>query len=217
MAAISPDLGCAPVDNAIRDVFQAHTNTFRSVFADVQDCAPDFTGVHEVFEILRGINFVAAHRERLETHRDPLGPNMIDNTERWLKYWRAAVSRALAQQTLIDRGYTEFFDDLDVLICPAAAVLPFPHAQLAVETINGDKMPTYMRWLALSCALTTALPAVACIPCGVDRLACRSAFRSPARTVLMHSCSRSPTHSSRSLPWTRQRGARFRGLGKLAG
>jgi Asp-tRNA(Asn)/Glu-tRNA(Gln) amidotransferase A subunit family amidase len=57
-----------------------------------------------------------------------------------------------------------------VLICPAAAVSPFPHEQNSVDTINGEKMPTYMRWLALSYALTTALPAAAVIPCGVDHL-----------------------------------------------
>ncbi|NJO35873.1 MAG: hypothetical protein HC869_25110, partial [Rhodospirillales bacterium] len=54
------------------------------------------------------------------------------------------------------------------LICPAASVSPFPHAQLFVDTMNGEKMPTYMRWLAISYALTMALPAAACVPCGVD-------------------------------------------------
>ena len=37
---------------------------------------------------------------------------------------------------------------------PPPAVSPFPHAQLYVETINGEKMPTYMRWLAIAYALT---------------------------------------------------------------
>jgi Asp-tRNA(Asn)/Glu-tRNA(Gln) amidotransferase A subunit family amidase len=116
------------------------------------------------------VNFVAAHRERLEKHRDLLGPNVIDNTERGLTYSLADVAWAQGQQTRIYRGVMDFFQEVDVLICPAAAVSPFPHEQLAVAVINGETLPTYMRWLALSYALTMALPAVACIPCGVDHL-----------------------------------------------
>ena len=169
-AAFSTDLGCCPVDNDIAGIFEERTRTFRSVFAETSNRHPDFTNVHEVFEILRGMVFVGMHRERLEKHRDLLGPNVIDNTERGLKYSLGDVSWANVEQTKIYNRYLEFFDECDVLICPAAAVSPFPHAQLYVETINGEKMPTYMRWLALSYALTTALPAVAVIPCGVDHL-----------------------------------------------
>jgi len=59
---------------------------------------------------------------------------------------------------------------VDVLICPAAAVSPFPHSQLFVEEINGERMPTYMRWLAITYAPTMALCCAAALPCGVDRL-----------------------------------------------
>lgn len=39
-----------------------------------------------------------------------------------------------------------------MLITPTASVSPFPHAQLFVEEIDGERMPTYMRWLALAYA-----------------------------------------------------------------
>jgi len=167
-AAFSHDLGCAPVDNSIRDVFRARARAFRGVFAETQDRAPDFTNVHEVFEILRGVYFVAAHRERLEKHKELLDRNVIDNTERGLAYSLGDVSWAYVEQTKIYKSFLAFFDEIDVLICPAASVSPFPHAQLFVDTINGEKLPTYMRWLAITYALTTALPAAATIPCGVD-------------------------------------------------
>ena len=61
-----------------------------------------------------------------------------------------------------------FFREVDVLICPAASVSPFPHTQLFVEAINGEPMPTYMRWLAITYAPTTALCCAAAIPCGRD-------------------------------------------------
>jgi Asp-tRNA(Asn)/Glu-tRNA(Gln) amidotransferase A subunit family amidase len=166
--AFSPDLGCAPVDNGIRDVFRARARAFRGVFAETQDRAPDFTNVHEVFEILRGVYFVAAHRERLEKHKELLDRNVIDNTERGLAYALGDVSWAYVEQTKIYKSFLAFFDEIDVLICPAASVSPFPHAQLFVDAINGEKLATYMRWLAITYALTTALPAAATIPCGVD-------------------------------------------------
>jgi len=169
-AAFSTDLGCAPVDNDIRQVFAARTASFRSVFAEAEDRDPDLGAVHESFEILRGVNFVAAHRERLEKHCDLLGPNVIDNTERGMAYGLPDVAWAAAEQTRIYQRFVDFFDEVDVLICPAAAVSPFPHSQLYPETINGEAMPTYMRWLTLSYGLTMALPAVCCLPCGVDHL-----------------------------------------------
>ena len=166
--AISADLGCAPIDAEIRRIFQDRLTTFQQVFADVQNRDPDLGPVHDVFEILRGVYFVGAHRERLEKHRDLLGPNVIDNTERGLKWTAADIAWAYVEQSRIYRRFLDFFEDTDVLICPAASVTPFPHDQLSVTEINGEPMPTYMRWLALTYGLTTAVPAAAVIPCGVD-------------------------------------------------
>jgi amidase len=166
---ISTDLGCAPVDNAIRQVFYDRVKSFRSVFNDVQFQDPELgPGVHDVFETLRGIYFVGAHAERLERHRDLLGPNVIDNTERGLQLSARAIAAAFVEQGKIARRFMEYFAEFDVLICPAASVSPFPHGELYVTEINGEPMATYMRWLAITYALTTAVPCAATIPCGLD-------------------------------------------------
>jgi Asp-tRNA(Asn)/Glu-tRNA(Gln) amidotransferase A subunit family amidase len=167
-AAFSVDLGCAPVDHRIAALFKERTGRFRHVFRAVEERAPDFSGVHETFEVLRGVNFVAAHRERLEKARDVLDRNVIDNTERGLTLSLADVARAHVEQTRLYKRVLAFFQEVDVLICPAASVSPFPHAQLFVDEINGERMPTYMRWLALTYAPTTALCCAAAVPCGVD-------------------------------------------------
>jgi amidase len=169
-AAVSPDLGCAPVDRNIARVFGARVTCFRRAFKQVQERAPDFGNVHEVFEVLRGVHYVAAHRERLERFGGLLDRNVIDNTRRGLEFSLADVSRAHVEQTLLYKRFLAFFEEVDVLICPAASVSPFPHSQLFVEEVNGEKMPTYMRWLALSYAPTMALACAAALPCGVDHL-----------------------------------------------
>lgn len=168
--AVSTDLGCAPIDRAIAETFRARVGTFHHAFKEVQERAPDFGPVHDVFEVHRCVQFVAAHRERLEKARDLLDRNVIDNTERGLKLSLADVSRAHVEQTKLYKRFLAFFKDVDVLICPAASVSPFPHAQLFVEEINGEKMPTYMRWLAITYAPTVALACAAALPCGVDHL-----------------------------------------------
>jgi Asp-tRNA(Asn)/Glu-tRNA(Gln) amidotransferase A subunit family amidase len=166
--AISTNLGCAPLDEAIGKVFFERVKTFRSCFADAQSMAPDFGPVHEIFEILRGVYFVGAHAERLEKHRDLLGPNVIDNTERGLAFTARDIAWAFVEQSKLYHRFLAFFEDVDVLVCPAASVTPFPHTERYVEAINGEKLPTYMRWLAITYAPTMAIPAAAVIPCGLD-------------------------------------------------
>jgi Asp-tRNA(Asn)/Glu-tRNA(Gln) amidotransferase A subunit family amidase len=166
--AVSPDLGCAPVDRRIAALFAQRVGRFRHVFRAVEERAPDFSGVHEAFETLRGVHFVAMHRERLEKARDLLDRNVIDNTERGLALSLGDVARAHVEQTKLYKRALAFFHEVDVLICPAASVSPFPHAQLYVEEIDGERMPTYMRWLTITYAPTMALCCAAAIPCGVD-------------------------------------------------
>jgi Asp-tRNA(Asn)/Glu-tRNA(Gln) amidotransferase A subunit family amidase len=166
--AVSADLGCAPVDRRIAALFQERVGRLRHAFYDVEERAPNFSGVHEAFETLRGVHFVAAHRERLEKTRDLLDHNVIDNTERGLQLSLGDVAHAHVEQTKLYKRVLAFFEGVDVLICPAASVSPFPHAQLFVEEIDGERMPTYMRWLAITYAPTMALCCAAAIPCGLD-------------------------------------------------
>ncbi|MEK9672424.1 MAG: amidase family protein [Rhodospirillaceae bacterium] len=171
-AAITPDLGCCPVDNGIKRTFKERTDLFRGVFAEARDTAPDFNAdggdIHKLFEIFRGMTFVASHQERLKNHKDLLGPNVIDNTTRGFDWTMADIGWGIVEQAQVMRRFINFFDEVDILICPAASVSPFPHEQLYVEEINGEKMPTYMRWLAMSYVPTMALACSCVIPAGVD-------------------------------------------------
>lgn len=166
--AVSEDLGTAPVDNDIRAVFRARVDRMKRFFATCDSRDPDLGSVHEVFEVLRGVNFIAAHKERIENHRDRLGPNVIDNTDRALAYTAADVAWASIEQTKIYRRFLALMDEVDVLICPTCAVSPFPHEEWSVKQINGEPMDTYMRWLTLTYGITMTTHPVAVIPCGVD-------------------------------------------------
>ena len=166
--AISADLGQSPVSKAYRKIFKERTDSFRHVFDEAQDRDPDFTDVHECFEVLRGVVFVGAHGERVKNHRDKISPNVVDNVDRGLLYSLEDVARAHLMQSRIARNWLALLQEVDVVICPAAAVTPFPHAEWYVSAIDGVEMPTYMRWLSLSYAPTMAMACGCVLPCGVD-------------------------------------------------
>lgn len=167
-AAISVDMGQCPVSKAIRKVFARRAKLFAKHIGHPEDAHPDFSGIHEIFEVHRGVAFVTSHQEKLAKHRDLLDRNVTDNTERGLQLTAAEIGRGYVEQHKLMKRVLDFFDDHDVLITPTASVSPFPHAQLFVEEIDGEKMPTYMRWLALAYAPTMALCCSCAIPCGRD-------------------------------------------------
>ncbi len=162
------DFGCCPVDHSIAEIFKSRIASIAGNFKQCDERSPIMDGVHNVFEILRGIFFVAGHEVHLKENRDLLGANVIDNTERGLSYNFSDVSRAFARQSELYRTMLEFFDESDILITPAASVSPFPHKQLTITQINGQEMPTYMRWLALAYVPTTTLCCSCVLPCGLD-------------------------------------------------
>ncbi len=166
--AFSTDLGVCPIDKDIAKVFRARAKVLSAYFANPSERAPDFSGVHEIFEVHRGLAFVTTHQEKLAKHKKLLDRNVIDNTERGLKLTVEEIGRGFVEQHALYKRVLDYFDDVDVVVTPASSVAPFPHDQLFVEEINGERMPTYMRWLSIAYAPTMALCCAAVVPCGVD-------------------------------------------------
>lgn len=171
-AAWSVDLGCCDVDRDIARIFESRFTSVQHAFKQCDRDHPKFEDMHETFEVLRAMFFVAGHHERVKNRRELLSQNVIDNTERGLQLSVEKIGEALVQQTHNYHMVLKYFDenDLDVLICPAASVTPFDHSNLSVTEINQRPMETYMRWLALSYVPTTALCCSCVIPCGLDHL-----------------------------------------------
>jgi Asp-tRNA(Asn)/Glu-tRNA(Gln) amidotransferase A subunit family amidase len=167
--ALSEDLGFAPVDQGIREVFRQAMARVRGVFASADEVDPPLdASANEAFEVNRAISFLATHAETWRSRPEMLGPNIRANVEQGVAMSLEDAARAMQAHTLLCRRFLEFMADYDALICPAMAVPPFPHAQLYVEEINGEPMRTYFHWLALAYGLTLTAHPVACIPCGRD-------------------------------------------------
>jgi amidase len=167
-AALSPDLGQCPIDDGIRRTFSERTAIFANAFASADEAEPDLENIHDVFEVFRCLDFLAAFSERYDNHRDKLGPNVTDNVERGLNLTAKQIAWAQVEHATLARRFITFFDDFDVLICPTTAVSPFPHSQWYAAEINGQPMPNYTRWMSIAYALTMVVPAVVALPCGLD-------------------------------------------------
>ena len=166
--AISEDLGFAHVDDGIRQTFREAIARIEDVFAQVEERDPDMEGADEAFAGTRALSFVATHGDTYRRRKEMLGPNIVANVEQGLQMTLGDAAQAMKLQTAIYRRFLDFMAGYDILICPAMAVPPFPHAQLYVEVINGQRLRSYFHWLALPYGLTLTAHPVVCLPCGRD-------------------------------------------------
>jgi Asp-tRNA(Asn)/Glu-tRNA(Gln) amidotransferase A subunit family amidase len=166
--AFSEDLGFAPVERHITTVFNEKTALFRHLFGSADAATPDCSHADEAFEVLRAVNFLAAHLERVRTRPNDVGPNVRANVEEGLRYTAADVARAQVQQTALYRRWQMFFARWDVLLTPAITISPRPWTELFPAEIDGRATRTYFHWLALAYAPTLAGHPALSLPVGRD-------------------------------------------------
>ena len=166
--AFSEDLGFAPVCKDSRERFRARATSLERRFQAHAWQDPDLGEATCAFEILRAIGFLAAHRQKVEKTPEKVGPNVRANVELGLGFSAGDVAWAAAEQTRLYRRFLEFMADFDLLICPAAAIPPFPKEQLYPTEIDGEPMETYITWIAITYGLTLTGHPVLCLPCGRD-------------------------------------------------
>jgi Asp-tRNA(Asn)/Glu-tRNA(Gln) amidotransferase A subunit family amidase len=166
--ALSPDLGFAPTESIVRAAFAEKTAVFRHAFGVAEDTAPDCSGADEAFEILRGMNFLSAHLEKVRTRPQDCGPNIIANVEEGLKYTALDVSRANVLQTALYRRWQHFFDRFDVILTPAITISPRDWHELFPAQIDGKPTRTYFHWLSLAYAVTLCGHPAISLPVGLD-------------------------------------------------
>ncbi|MAS43179.1 MAG: amidase [Rhodobacteraceae bacterium] len=166
--AISADLGFAPVDPAIRARFEDVAAALAPVFGRAERADPPLADADRIFDIQRALQFIAAHGARPAAERALLGPNILENLEQAETFPFRDAAWAQGAHTALYRRFLGFMEGRDILISPAVATPPFPHATLAPTTIGGAPMRTYFHWLAMAYGLTlTGHPCIV-LPCGLD-------------------------------------------------
>ena len=164
--AFSPDLGIVPMAQEIAGICKNAAERFRDLGAEVTDEIPDFTGVLDGFQTLRAMLFATLMGPILAEHRDQIAPEIIGNIERGLNITPEEVFEAERVRAQLYHRVIIFFQNHDLLICPAASISPFPVEQRYVEEIDGQPCKTYIDWFSITFALTMTSCPVVSIPCG---------------------------------------------------
>ena len=173
--AVSDDLGVAPVDPDIRDVFRERVLAIESWFSACDWTHPELPDVHDAYEIYRCLHFYGKRRDLEERRggflavRDQLHPNVVDNFERAGKLTPEEIIWCLERQSLYFRNLARFLDNYDILLCPVCAVSPFSIEQMFPSIVDGMRMQFYTSWTAITYALSMTLHPIVVIPCGTDR------------------------------------------------
>jgi amidase len=165
--AFSEDLGCAPVSAAVRAHFKHTSRHLAPLFAHAEWREPDFGDVHFTFETLRAVAFADVYGDYVAAHRQHAGPNVIANAEFAKSVSVHEVGRAHREQTALFRRFQSFFEEFDLIICPAASVVPYPVEDTFVAEIDGETMATYITWIAITYAITLSSHPATVIPCGL--------------------------------------------------
>jgi Asp-tRNA(Asn)/Glu-tRNA(Gln) amidotransferase A subunit family amidase len=164
--AVSADLGFAPVASVVRETFAARIAKLTPMFAVVDYADPPIADADEAFDVMRALAFVQAHGDNFRKRRHMLGDLVAANVEIGLALDVERIARAMALHTRVHRAFAAFMGGWDLLITPTAAVPPFPLEDGHVAAIDGEAMPNYYRWLALTYAITvTGHPALS-LPLG---------------------------------------------------
>ncbi len=161
--AVSADLGIAPVvDREVRAAIAAVGEKLAANGVVVEDAHPDLSDAGRNFLILRGALFLTRIAPLLEQYRHVLKPEVVQNAEFGLGLKLMDVVAAEVAQGEIIRRAAAFFENYDVLICPATLCPPFDVNWRYPERWDGVDFDGYMDWLVLTCAVTmTACPVMA--------------------------------------------------------
>ena len=164
--AFSVDLGVTETAPEVADVCSRAMAALERDGITVVADHPDLSDAEVAFDVPRALLFATQLGAELPQGRDVLKPEVVWNVERGLAVDGDAVRASIAAQGRVFELASEFMSDYDLLICPAATVLPFPVEERYVGYTDGLPVSEYYRWLAIAAAVSTTTLPVITIPCG---------------------------------------------------
>ena len=167
--ATSEDLGFAPIEDDLRDVFRDRLAVFGSSFHSADAAHPDMGDVQHVYEVLRASHYIGMYAEKERERPGQWGPLVAQNLEHASRFSIRDVGVAMAEQTVIYRRAQAFFREFDILITPTVGVSPWPKHQVYPASVNGRPMANYFEYVGLTYGITLLNHPAISIPCGVDR------------------------------------------------
>ena len=149
----------------VRKICLQAFKSWENIGESVEEACPDFSRAEEIFQTLRALMFLK-FSPLLNKHRDQIKPEIIWNIEKGIDLTGEDINRAEQMRADLYYSTLDFFQEYDLLVCPAAVAPPFDVNIRYLEELDGIKFDTYISWLAPTFAVTlTTCPCIS-LPCG---------------------------------------------------
>ncbi|WP_303980562.1 amidase family protein [Dongia mobilis] len=155
-----------PIEPGVKDVCRKALDKLSAAGLDVEEATPDFSGVGNAFQTLRAADYAATMRPLLNQHRDKLKAEVIWNAEKGLKLTGEEIGKAHIRRSRLYADMVKFFETYDLLILPAAPILPRDIKERWPREINGEQLDNYVEWLKLAALITMTSCPVLSLPSG---------------------------------------------------
>jgi len=164
--AYSVDLGIAETSPAVAAVCDAAVSRLERDNIPVEAAHPDLSMADAAFDVPRALDYAQSYGADLERIRDIIKPENVWNIEYGMHLCADEIRASMDAQGQVFQNATEFMQDYDLLICPAAIIPPFPVEERYPGYGDGLEVSAYYRWLAIAYAITTTTLPVITLPCG---------------------------------------------------
>ena len=161
-----PDLGGLPVDPRVRTVLEAARQTFLDLKCQVDEAAPDFSTVDDIFLTLRRLISGDKYGALLAQHRQEMKPEAVEEIERGTALTAADVMRAMTLHAQFLQKMAAFFERHDVIACAVSQVPPFDVNVDWPRSVAGVEMTTYTDWMKSAYWISVTLGPAISVPCG---------------------------------------------------
>ncbi len=161
-----PDLGGLPIEPEVLQVLDGARARLAALGCDVHDVDLDLGAADEAFETLRAVGFVRAFAPILPTLRKTAKATLLWNIEQSRALDGPAVARAIAARSAVFTTVAELLERFDVLVAPAAQVVPFAVDLEYPAQVAGVVMPHYLGWMRVCSRITVSAHPVVAVPAG---------------------------------------------------
>lgn len=167
--AWSADLGCLPVADEVRALGEAFVGTMTGAGIAVHHGAPDFREALPTLLALRGASYLATWEPILATHRHLFTREVLSDIERGATQSPSALAAADRYRADLYRRVMAFLDTHDILVTPAVTTLPGPVEVMWPREIAGQRLDTYVDWIAITAVTSLLSCPILSLPAGFSR------------------------------------------------
>ncbi|MBT9291609.1 amidase [Prosthecodimorpha staleyi] len=168
--AATADFGVAPIADAVRHRFEEAVARLAAVAGPVERAHPDCAEAPAAFRTLRAAQIERGLADLVDGRED-----LLTDPVRWnLGAGRGLTARAYleaeAARARLWRRFIAFFQTRDVLVAPAASVMPWPHADGEVLEIDGRPLADILDYLTVTFVVSLVGFPVVTLPAPFDDL-----------------------------------------------